>query len=154
MFGTLMFTLMFPPSISPPPGECGSLGGVPLLRLWPRLVFMLPRPDNSAARAALHQAFCGRCLYLLNPQEPEEWISEEDPVPGAGHPRHCPSLQPWAPQAPQSCLRRSPKLQWRKLQARRTREWCQPAGEWGEWAWRGDKCGKWGTQVWGKRVSF
>lgn len=87
-----------------PLGKCGGVGGIPLLRLRPRLVFMLPRPDHPAAGAALHQAFCGRCLHFPHPQEPEERLSEEDSVHTDLHP----SLQPRPPQAPQN--RRSPKL--------------------------------------------
>lgn len=147
-----VFVLMCLSTIPSPPGERGGLGGVPLFRLRPRLVFMLPWPDHSASGAALHQAFCGRCLYFTHPQEPEERILEEDSTPGAGYP----CLQLRAPQIPQSRLRRSPKLQWRRLQAQRAGEWHQPARErwkW-EWEWSGHQCGKRRSHVRGKRVSF
>lgn len=111
------------------PGECGGLAGVPLLRLWPRMVFLLPRPDHPASGATLYQAFCGRCLYFTYTEEPEEWISEEDSTSGANRPNVCPLLKPLAPESPQICLGRPPELQWRKLQAQGAGEWDQPAGE-------------------------
>lgn len=104
------------------PGKRGGLVGVPLLCFWPGLVVMLPRPDHPAPRAALFQALCRRRLYFAHSQELKEWLPEEDA--GAGQPCFSPT-----PETPQSRLRRTAELQWRKLQAPGAGERHQPAEE-------------------------
>lgn len=122
-------------------GECGGLGGVSLLRLWPGLVFMLPWQDNAAPSAALHQAFSRRRLYFTHPQEPEERISQEESGPGTS--KLC--LQPRAPQTQQRRRWCFPKRQWRWIQARWTGERHQPAiGGWKRLQWK-----KWRSHVGG-----
>src|SRR4029434_1500617 len=63
---SISLSLSFPLSGA---GECGGADGVPLLRVRPGLVLLLPRAHHPDAGAALHQALRGGRLHLAQPQE-------------------------------------------------------------------------------------